>query len=157
MTLAVPMTGGYPVRAIRTTEFFYSHNYNPERWPAGNPETDFGNCDPSPTKEWLKKEHGPFYDMAFGYRPEEELYDLKSDPQCLKNLAAIPMFADIVKSLRSRLDSMLVKEKDPRALGNGAIFDTYQYLGSRKKGYETWEAAQRGQLPEVKPKKLKKK
>lgn len=151
-----PNDWGYPVRAIRTPEYFYSHNYNPERWPAGNPETDFGNCDASPTKEWMKQEHGAFYEMAFGYRPEEELYDLKTDPQCLKNLAALPMFAAIVKELRERMDKMLVEEKDPRAIGNGAIFDTYQYLGSRKKGYETWEAAQKGGLPERKSKKIEK-
>ncbi|MCB1209752.1 MAG: sulfatase [Verrucomicrobiales bacterium] len=151
-----PNDWGYPVRAIRTTDYFYTHNYNPERWPAGNPETDFGNCDASPTKEWMKQEHGPFYEMAFGYRPEQELYDLKADPQCLKNLADLPMFAPIVKELRGQMDKMLVEEKDPRALGNGAIFDTYEYLGSRKKGYETWEAAQKGKLPERKSKKIEK-
>ena len=76
-----PNDWGYPVRAIRTPEFFYSHNYNPERWPACNPETGLGNCDPGPTKSWIVDHKGEFYDLAFGYRDEEELYSLKDDPK----------------------------------------------------------------------------
>jgi hypothetical protein len=54
------------------------------------------------------------------------------------------------------MEAMLKDEKDPRVLGNAAIFDTYKYLGNRKnKGYAEWEAAQKGQpLPEE-PKKKK--
>src|SRR4029450_142588 len=37
-----------PARAIRPRDFLYVHNFPPERCPAGNPETDFGNCDPGP-------------------------------------------------------------------------------------------------------------
>jgi hypothetical protein len=33
---------------------------------------------------------------------------------------------------------MLKEEADPRALGRADVFDTYQYQGGRKKGYETW-------------------
>jgi N-sulfoglucosamine sulfohydrolase len=52
--LGRPHDWGYPVRAIRTPEFLYIHNYFPDRWPAGDPETDFPNCDASPTKELVK-------------------------------------------------------------------------------------------------------
>ncbi len=148
-----PNDWGYPVRAIRTPDFFYSHNYNPERWPAGNPETDYGNCDASPTKEWLKQENGFYYQLAFGLRPSEELFDLKSDPECLHNLAGDQAFEGKRKELRSKLDEMLVAEEDPRAMGNGAIFDTYRYLGGRSKGYETWERKQKGLPPLEAPKK----
>ena len=151
-----PNDWGYPVRTIRTTEFFYSHNYHPERWPAGNPETGYRNCDASPTKDWILENKGPFYDLAFAYRAEEELYDIVKDPECLKNLATDPKFAAIKKELREKMEGILKEEKDPRALGNEAIFDTYKYLGGRKgKGYAEWEAAQKGQpLPEE-PKKKK--
>jgi N-sulfoglucosamine sulfohydrolase len=55
------------------------------------------------------------------------------------------------------MEAILKEEKDPRVLGNAAIFDTYKYLGNRKgKGYAEWEAAQKGQpLPEEPKKKRK--
>jgi hypothetical protein len=45
--------------------------------------------------------------------------------------------------------TLLKEEGDPRALSNGAIFDTYKYLASRKKGYETWLKAQDAALAET--------
>ena len=152
-----PNDWGYPVRAIRTPEFFYSHNYHPERWPACNPETGYGNCDDGPTKSWIVDHKDLFYDLAFNYRPEEELYDIANDPQCLKNLAKDPQHAAKKQELRTQLDAMLKEEKDPRKSGNAAIFDTYQYLGKRTgKGYAEWEARQKGLLPPEEPKKGKK-
>lgn len=153
-----PNDWGYPVRAIRTTEFFYSHNYHPERWPACNPETGYRNCDDGPTKAWIVEHKGPFYDLSFNYRPEEELYNIATDPECLRNLAADPKFAAVKKELREKMETTLKEEKDPRALGNEAVFDTYKYLGKRTgKGYAEWEAAQRGiPLPELPKKKGRK-
>jgi arylsulfatase A-like enzyme len=154
--LGRPHDWGYPVRAIRTTDFFYSHNYNPERWPACNPETGFGNCDDGPTKSWIVAEHGKFFDLAFNFRPEEELYNVALDPECLKNLANDPQYAPTKKELRARLDAELVQEKDPRALGQAAIFDTYKYIGGSNKGYDAYlERLARGESGE--PPKRKKK
>jgi arylsulfatase A-like enzyme len=152
-----PNDWGYPVRAIRTPEFFYSHNYHPERWPACNPETGYGNCDDGPTKTWIVDHKDLFYDLAFNYRAEEELFDIVNDPQCLKNLAKDPQHAATKQELRTKLDAMLKAENDPRETGNAAIFDTYQYLGKRTgKGYAEWEARQKGLLPPEEPKKGKK-
>ncbi|MDC7232900.1 MAG: sulfatase, partial [Spirochaetales bacterium] len=39
---------GYPVRCLRTKDELFVWNLKPERWPAGNPETGFTNCDSSP-------------------------------------------------------------------------------------------------------------
>ena len=36
--LGRPDDVGFPVRAIRTPDYLYVHNYEPDRWPAGNPE-----------------------------------------------------------------------------------------------------------------------
>ena len=48
---------GFPCRAIRTKDFLYIKNYEPNRWPAGNPDREFcaryipfGEVDSSPTK-----------------------------------------------------------------------------------------------------------
>ncbi len=140
---------GYPVRALRTKDFLYVHNFHPDRWPAGNPETDFGNVDPSPTKQVIKALGGHFYDLSLGRRPAEELYDLRRDPHGVVNLAADLTYAKTLTQLRERMLAMLAEEKDPRALGNAAIFDTYKYVGNRGKGYETWLNAQEARTTEA--------
>jgi len=66
--------------AIRTKEFLYVHNFHPERWPACDPETDFGNCDPGPTKEVIKALGGYFFELHLGKRLPDELYDISADP-----------------------------------------------------------------------------
>jgi len=137
--LGRPHDWGYPVRAIRTPEFLFVHNYEPDRWPACNPETGLGNCDDGPTKTLLVEQQGKFYDLSFGKRPEFELYRISNDPECLQNLAEDPAFSKTKNELNERLNAMLKAEKDPRALGAGAVFDTYKYLGERKgKGYDEW-------------------
>jgi arylsulfatase A-like enzyme len=141
-----PNDEGYPVRALRTQDFLYVHNFQPERWPAGNPETDFGNCDPSPTKEVVKTIEGYFYELSLGKRPADELYDLRRDPTGIHNLAADLFYKPAVDALRANMMTMLTAERDPRALGQAAIFDTYVYVGSRDKGYETWMKAQAEKL-----------
>ncbi len=139
---------GYPVRAIRTKEFLYVHNFHPERWPACNPETDFGNCDPGPTKEVVKALGGHFYELSFGKRLPDELYDIQHDPECVNNLANDLAYGQTMDGLRYRMMGMLKDEQDPRALGQGAIFDTYKYVGGRAKGYETWLKEQEARVAE---------
>lgn len=144
-----PNDWGYPVRAIRTKDFLYVHNFHPERWPACNPETDFGNCDPGPTKEVIKALGGHFFELTFGKRLPDELYRLKDDPEGVNNLANDLAFKEVMEEMRQRMLRMLREEGDPRALGNGAVFDTYKYLGGRQKGYETWLKAQEAKLADM--------
>ena len=121
---------GYPVRAIRTDKFLYAHNYKANRWPAGDPEYGYNNCDPSPTKTYVTnlKENDPdykYYLLSFGKRPSDELFDVVNDPDCVQNLASNPQYATIIKNLKAQMDQVLLKQKDPRALGMGDIFDYY--------------------------------
>lgn len=145
--LGRPNDAGYPVRAIRTPDYLYILNYAPERWPAGNPETDFGNCDPGPTKEWLKKERGPFYEFAFGFRRAEMLYKMPEDRACIRNLADDPAHAKAKQELRARLEQELRDDGDPRQFGKGEVFDTYPYVAGRGKAYDTWLKNQNAQEP----------
>lgn len=124
----------YPVRAIRTHQYLYAHNIQPERWPVGNPEFGFKNCDSSPTKTFLM-EIDPFdkdykyFEMSFAKRPEEELYDIVKDPHCMVNLATHPNFRKVCKDLRAQMEEELIAQRDPRTLGKGKIFDQYEYYG----------------------------
>jgi hypothetical protein len=128
----------YPVRAIRKDNFFYARNFKPERWPVGNPEYGFRNADDCPTKQLIVNMrfdypiNSYFFELNFGFRAPEELYDLSTDPACVKNLAYKPEYAEIRKSLWAELKDVLTKQQDPQILGNGAIFEQYQYLGPPK-------------------------
>ena len=124
---------GYPVRCIRTEEYLYVRNLAPERWPAGNPETGYTGCDSSPTKDLIIRQHeggeDRYWARAFGKRPPEELYRITTDPECLHNLAAEPQYAGVTELLWAELQGYLRAQNDPRILGFGEIFDTYEYVG----------------------------
>lgn len=85
-----PHDWGYPIRGIRKGDWLYIHNFETERWPGGNPETGYLNCDGSPTKtEVLASRKNPatetYWQLNFDKRPEEELYNVRKDPECLTN------------------------------------------------------------------------
>lgn len=131
----------YPVRAIRTKDFLYVHNIKPDLWPVGNPEYDYRNVDGSPTKTYLtsleeESAEYQFFQMSFGKRPEEELYQIEKDPNCMNNLASNPEYAAVKERLRKKMESDLTMQKDPRMLGLGDVFDAYPYVGKRL-NYET--------------------
>jgi N-sulfoglucosamine sulfohydrolase len=120
---------GYPVRCIRTAEYLYIRNFEPERWPAGNPETHFTNCDGSPTKDCIieMQEQGNdyYYNLAFAKRPLEELYHISADPECLDNLVFKKEYKGIKTELWNNLKAKLEETNDPRIFGNGDVFDDY--------------------------------
>ncbi|MCC6589421.1 MAG: sulfatase [Bryobacterales bacterium] len=115
---------GYPARAIRTREHLYIWNLKPDRWPAGDPDF-FADIDDGPSKSYMlaHREH-PLFAHSFGKRPEEELFDIRTDPGCLKNLAADPRMAAARRQLRADLEATLKKQGDPRMSGS-EIFDSY--------------------------------
>jgi arylsulfatase A-like enzyme len=137
-----PNDAGYPVRAIRTPEYLYVRNYEPDRWPVGNPETGYRNCDDGPTKHHVLSNFDRHYKLCFGKRPAEELFRVDKDPDCVTNLAADPMLAMVKDELRKEMEESLRKDADPRVLGNGAVFEGYKYLGGRKHAYDEWQKNQ---------------
>jgi arylsulfatase A-like enzyme len=121
---------GYPARAIRTDDYLYVRNFEPTRWPVGNPEFGFMNCDGSPTKTFLRaiSQNGPqyhFFQLSFGKRPSEELYDMRNDPGCVNNLAALAAYAEIKQKLSDQMEQELTAQGDPRIVSEGEIFDFY--------------------------------
>jgi hypothetical protein len=128
---------GYPCRAVRTKEFLYIRNFKPDRWPAGDPEPistqgAYGDVDTSPTKTYmLEHKDDPqvkhLFELAFGKRPAEELYDLNKDPNQMNNVADKAEYAKIKHKLASTLTAELKATRDPRASGKGDAFDKYPY------------------------------
>jgi hypothetical protein len=135
---------GYPVRCLRTRTYLYVRNFKPDLWPAGNPETGFTNCDSSPTKDLILalQEQGDdrYFDLCFGKRPAEELYDVVADPQCMGNLAEDPTRAELKESLWGELERQLKETGDPRILGGGQVFDSYEYVGGARHSWANYVA-----------------
>ncbi len=136
---ARPDNVGYPCRAIRTDEFLYVRNIDPQRWPAGDPSGPYayggyGDIDAGPTKKFMQ-DHAddpkvkPLFDRAFGMRPAEELYDLENDPGQLNNVANAPAYAAKKRQMASLLERRLKDTGDPRFTGGEALWDNYLYYG----------------------------
>ena len=144
-----PKNAGYPIRGIREGDWLYLRNYEPTRWPAGNPETGYLNCDGSPTKTSilnLRRTNADqqYWILNFGLRPKEELFNVKADPDCVSNLVNSPKHAELLKRLTQRMESRLKSQGDPRMAGNGTIFDNYQYANDNSNNfYERYMAGEK--------------
>jgi arylsulfatase A-like enzyme len=135
-----PNDWGYPIRGIVTDQYIYLFNFEPDRWPVGNPETGYLNTDGSPTKTVIlngrkdpKTKH--FWVQSFGKRPQEELYQIIKDPDCMNNLALHPEYQVIQADLKDRLFEKLKAENDPRMFGRGYLFDEYPVHNKNVRSY----------------------
>lgn len=139
-----PDMGGYPSRALRTSDFLYIHNYRPELWPAGTGNTGqtnmpgqwYADCDASPTKDYIFKnrdkdeEHRRAFELCFAKRPVDELYDLEKDPGQIHNVAGNPEYRETLADLKKTLQSRLAQLNDPRATDPAYTgFDQHPYFG----------------------------
>lgn len=131
---------GYGGRSIRTRDFLYIRNYDYERWPAGDPPL-FGDVDahmlhyPSPTKLFVlqhkEEESNEYFRLAFDKRPYEELYELKTDPFQMHNLASKKKYEKTKELLSSQLDDYLKETKDPRIVGGDLKWIGAEYYAPR--------------------------
>jgi arylsulfatase A-like enzyme len=142
-----PDDQGYPVRGIISRGFLYLRNFEPDRWPKGNPETGYLNCDGSPTKTYIldtrrKKGEWRYWQQNFGKRPAEELYLIEQDPFCMTNLIDEPIFAGLKMILEQEMIEKLTEQGDPRIIGEGEIFDNYPYYGAVQNYYNRYMAGE---------------
>ena len=144
----------YPQRSLRTTDFIYIVNFEPDRWPMGDPAglddlstpppdydqlayntmVAYADLDASPTKAWMihhREEHDvePLYQLAFGKRPREELYDLNNDPHYMLNVADDPAYANIRNTMQERLFKVLREQNDPRLMEQPCRYELEPYAG----------------------------
>jgi hypothetical protein len=139
-----PNDWGYPIRALVTKDSVLIENFEPSRWPGGNPETGYMDCDAGATKSFIldahrKNPNDPFWQLCFGLRPGLEFYDLKNDPDFVKNLPADPRVA----TLKEQLHAELKAQGDPRMEGKGDIFDKYEHASKGNVGF--YEKFMRGE------------
>jgi N-sulfoglucosamine sulfohydrolase len=147
----------YPQRALRTPDFLYVRNFKPDRWPMGTPTgitdttlpdpgallsqtyTAFADMDASPTKAWVVMHRNDpawrwHYDYAFAKRPAEELFDLKSDPDQVKNVAEVPAYAEAKTRMAAQLMKILKDAGDPRVTDDGETFERSPFTDDTRPG-----------------------
>ena len=148
----------YPSRAIRTKDFLYIHNFAPDRWPAGDPKglddpnteapdweslqeetyTAYPDMDASPTKAWMihnraEEDVQRSFDLGFGKRPQEELYDLRKDSHYMNNVADDPGYQETKKELHNQLMTVLREQNDPRVVEEPCRFEHAPYASPVEK------------------------
>lgn len=150
----------YPQRAIRTKDFLYIVNFEPDRWPMGMPgqvtaesipDTDtltnetfvaYSDIDASPTKAWMVEnrndpEYKKQWELGFGKRPGRELYVVSEDPDQVENVAESPAYKEIVEKLDGELMEELTHAEDPRVTEDPVPFENSPFTDAverRKKG-----------------------
>jgi len=143
----------YPQRAIRTKEYLYIRNFAPDRWPMGDPVglddpsapapshaelcrntfVVYADLDASPTKAWMihhRAEEGvrALFELGFGKRPAEELYDLRVDPHHMVNLAGRPEHEAACRELSEKLLRVLRETDDPRVTEPDCRYERGAYV-----------------------------
>ncbi|MGC9344991.1 MAG: sulfatase family protein [Bacteroidales bacterium] len=147
---------GYPQRAIRSKDYLFIWNIKPERYPAGAPQTfsdetktllnplyginaegehisnhAFTDIDACPAKSFIVENHEDpdvqkYFELAVGLRPEFELFNIKTDPYCLTNLAGNENYAEVEAEMKAALLQELEETGDPRVVGpDKEVFDSY--------------------------------
>ena len=90
-------------RAIQTDKHLYIRNYSRQGHPGWKPVQG------GPAVGIMQKEMAADetvrrnYELCFGHRPEEELYDVKADPYQMHNLADDHWFSEVKKTLQQAL------------------------------------------------------
>ena len=152
-----PHDWGYPIRGIVKDDMMYLHNFEPSRWPGGNPETGYLDSDGGPTKTAVLKsrtdpQDGKYWDLCFGKRPAEELYDLRKDGDCVVNLAGHADHQTRREQLKAQLFEELQAQGDPRMFGQGHVFDEYPYAQPGQRNfYERFMKGEKVQAGWVNP------
>ena len=67
-------------------------------------------------------------------RPARELYDLRADPDCVRNLLADPQPV-AYEALRTQLWAELKASGDLRAIGRGAEYEAFPSADVRRRGF----------------------
>ncbi|UXX80967.1 sulfatase [Reichenbachiella carrageenanivorans] len=143
-----PQDQGYPIRGITKDGYLFVKNYEPNRWPVGNPETGYLNTDGGATKTFIlnmrrNRVDSGYWQMNFGKRPVEELYNIKKDPFCMDNLTDNGDYVHVKHALKEHLFATLREEGDPRVFGQSDYFEKMPYNGAVQGMYERFMSGEK--------------
>lgn len=124
------------IRSVRTRDFKYIRNFRPEIPYMQHSGYKRGGYPVDTLMRVLHAEgkwDSPFMDER---RPEEELYDLRSDPHELKNRAADPNYGETVRELRAAVDQWIEETDDRGAIDEGLTVDLDAVVSEKRQSYE---------------------
>jgi len=126
------------VRAVRDSRYRYQRNFYPHL--PFKPYEDFEFGAPV-VQKWVEiarqgKLTGPLEMLAKRFKPVEELYDSECDPYLVKNVAADPKYAAVLKRMRGQLHDWMLETRDI------AILEETEMLGRLKEGESPWDLGQ---------------
>ena len=144
-----PNNQGYPSRSIMKNGFLYIYNFKNNLYPAGDPLTGYLEVDGSPSKTEILNQRkfqtdSALWKLSFDKRPQEELYNVNIDVDCMNNLATLKKYQTLKANLKQQLFKKLAQQKDPRVFGEGDIFDQYPFMN-----YSFWNFYERLQNREI--------
>ena len=107
----------------RSCRACYIRNFKPDRWPAGDPQKfdspgrlgpmhgGYHDIDACPTLDFLieNRDHPKYenyFHLSVDKRPGEELFNIKTDPACLINLAVDPNYLKLTQKYRDEMDNI---------------------------------------------------
>lgn len=125
------------VRAIRDKRYRYQRNFYPHL--PYKPYETFEFTAPV-LERWVQlaregKLTGDQEQLAMRFKPVEELYDSKTDPHMVKNLANDPKHKKVLQLMRKRLHDWMVKTRDLGILEERELLE-------RAKGRPLWHVGQ---------------
>jgi len=142
-----PNNQGYPIRGIVQGDYLFLRNFEPDRWPSGNPETGYMNTDGGATKTLILEgrfdpERIQWWKTNFGKRPPEEFYNITEDPDCIQNLAT-QGDQSIKQEMASKMYADLALQGDRRMFGKGYEYESFRFSDPRQQDfYERYMAGE---------------
>jgi len=102
------------VRSVRDKRYRYQRNFYPHLPFVPYEDFQFGAV---VMQKWVElarqgKLTGPQEMLALRFKPTEEMYDSEGDPHMVKNVAADPQYADVLKRMRAQLHDWMLKSRD---------------------------------------------
>ena len=142
----------YPQRALRTQDYLYIINFEPDRYPMGdrngvlegkvpshnglvnNTFDCYADLDASPTKAFMVEHRNDpkwkaMFELGFGKFPREELYVITDDPHQMNNVAKLEHYTTVRKQLEAQLLTELKRVADPRVSQDPVPFEYPPFVG----------------------------
>jgi arylsulfatase A-like enzyme len=112
----------YPIRAVRTRDWKYILNLNPELAHTTHIDKAKAGDGLKYFASWYERGQTDAQAAAvvnrYYERPKEELYDLRNDPHEQRNLAADPKHAKRLAQMRAQLEAWMKSQNDSRRIFN---------------------------------------
>ena len=124
------------IRSVRTREFKYIHNFHPEL-----PYMQLSSYKKLqyPVETVMKVMHANGnWDSPFmaATKPQDELYDLKTDPHEMNNLASDPKYADQVAKFRVDLKTWIESSGDKGGIDESKTVNLKSLKADKRKWFE---------------------